>query len=89
MASDRTFITPDTHAWSKDMPASAAVRVGELLFVSGQVSVDAALRTQAPGDVTAQARNAFERMRGVPLAIRVGVGVRGAGGDNDKVSLGE
>lgn len=76
MASDRTFITPDTHAWSKDMPASAAVRVGELLFVSGQVSVNAALRTQVPGDVTAQARNAFERMRGV---------IEAAGGTMDDV----
>jgi len=62
MATDRTFLTPDANAWCRDMPASSAVRCGDLLFVAGQVGADARLRPQAKGDLRRQARNAFARI---------------------------
>ena len=62
MARDRSFIIPDANAWCRDMPASSAVRCGDLLFIAGQVSADAKLRPLARGDIRRQARNAFARI---------------------------
>ena len=39
MADDRTYLTPASEAWMSGLPASAAVGVGDLLFLSGQGSL--------------------------------------------------
>jgi 2-iminobutanoate/2-iminopropanoate deaminase len=62
-------------------PFAAAVRAGELLFVSGQVGQDAASGKLIAGDVTAQAEQVFVNIRAVLRAagktmddvVRVGV----------------
>lgn len=45
--------------WYERLPASPAVRAGDLVFVSGQTGADSAGRVRARGDVAAQAREAF------------------------------
>jgi reactive intermediate/imine deaminase len=52
---------PDVHRF--DAPYSAALRVGQLLFVSGTVSVDAAGRLMGAGDLAAQTRQALLNIR--------------------------
>jgi 2-iminobutanoate/2-iminopropanoate deaminase len=62
-------------------PFAAAVRAGELLFVSGQVGQDPATGKLVAGDVAAQAEQVFVNIRAVLLAagktmndvVRVGV----------------
>lgn len=44
-------------------PYSPALKVGDLLFVSGQVPIDAEGRTVGPGDPVAQARQALENVK--------------------------
>lgn len=65
VSSDRSFITPESHKWMAGRAASAAVRCGELLFVAGQTATDAALSPEARGDVKAQARIAFAKLRAI------------------------
>lgn len=43
-------------------PYSAALRAGELLFVSGQVPLDPATGAMVAGDIAAQARRALENV---------------------------
>ena len=43
-------------------PYSAALRAGELLFVSGQVPIDPATGTLVEGDIAAQTRRALENV---------------------------
>ena len=59
----QNHITPNDHRWVRNHPMSSAVRVGELLFISGQVSADANLKPLALGNVEAQARNAFSQIK--------------------------
>jgi enamine deaminase RidA (YjgF/YER057c/UK114 family) len=58
----RRAVTSDRFGWYDGLPASPAVRVGDLLFVSGQASVDADGTPVDAGDVRAQARRAFEAL---------------------------
>jgi enamine deaminase RidA (YjgF/YER057c/UK114 family) len=44
-------------------PASAAVRAGDLLFVSGQVALDASGSVVAPGDARGQAKTALAQIQ--------------------------
>ncbi|HJN59967.1 MAG TPA: Rid family hydrolase, partial [Alphaproteobacteria bacterium] len=62
-SNDKTYYTPESHRWSRKLPASAAVRAGDLLFISGQVSADANLKPSHLGDVKAQACNAFAKIK--------------------------
>ena len=62
-AENRISYTPASHRWSRVLPASAAVRTGDLLFISGQVSCDANLKPTNVGDVKAQARSAFAKIK--------------------------
>jgi len=55
----RQRIDVDHLQWLEGLPARAAVRVGEWVFVSGQVSVDASGAVQDGGDPRAQAHRAF------------------------------
>ena len=73
MADDRTHLTPASEAWMSARPASAAVRAGDLVFLSGQASVTDDGRVRDPGDAQAQARNAFARIRAVLEGIGAGM----------------
>ena len=46
-------------------PYSQAVRVGQLLFVSGQVPLDPATGDMVAGDIAAQTRRVFENLGAV------------------------
>lgn len=59
MAQQRTCYTPDRLEWYEELPASPGVKVGDLVFISGQTSVDSDRKPLAPGDVTSQASNAL------------------------------
>ena len=54
-------ITPDPSWWTS-MPASAACRKGDMVFVSGQVSVDSDGAIIAPGSHAGQAREALDEV---------------------------
>ena len=43
-------------------PYSPAIRVGQLLFVSGQVPIDPATGLMVDGDISAQTRRVFENI---------------------------
>jgi enamine deaminase RidA (YjgF/YER057c/UK114 family) len=51
--------------WYDALPASPAVRAGDLVFVSGQIDADSRGAVRAPGDVVAQAEGAFTSMQRV------------------------
>ena len=51
--------------WSMPTPFSQGWRVGDLIFVGGQVSADRQCRTISPGDIAAQTRNVFENIQRV------------------------
>lgn len=59
--SPRACITPEPSSWSS-MPASAACKKGELLFVSGQVAVDRGERVLEPGSHAGQARESMRKI---------------------------
>ena len=73
MADDRTHLTPASEAWMSGRPASAAVKAGDLVFLSGQASVTDDGRVTDAGDAEAQTRNAFARVRGVLEAAGAGM----------------
>jgi len=60
MTSPRSVYTSEGLDWYADLPASPAVRMGDLLVVSGQVPLDARMRLVAPGDLIAQTRYVFD-----------------------------
>jgi len=49
-------------------PYSQAVRVGDTVYLSGQVALDPATMQLVAGDVDAQARRAFENLKAVAEA---------------------
>lgn len=63
MTVERTSYSLPSLPWYEELPASPAVRAGDLVFVAGQVGLDASGEPVAPGDAAAQARTAFERIR--------------------------
>jgi reactive intermediate/imine deaminase len=56
-------IVTSSHVVEGKSPYSQCTRVGNLLFISGQVSWDADGNIVAPGDASGQARQALENMR--------------------------
>ena len=59
-------IMPDGHwYWSMPVPFSQGWKVGNLIFVGGQISADKNGRTIAPGDIATQTRNVFEHIKRV------------------------
>ncbi len=72
----RQPIQSDAMRWLTDYPASPAVRMGDLVFTSGQIAVDGAFQPLHLGDVGAQARQAFENIRRL---------IEAAGGSMDDV----
>lgn len=57
-------------------PYSQAVRVGNVVYFSGQIPLDPATGNVVEGDITAQARRAFENLKAVAEA---------AGGSLEKI----
>lgn len=55
------FTSPATAG--QNLPFSEAVRVGELLFVSGQIGLQPGTRTLAPGGIAAETRQTLENVR--------------------------
>jgi 2-iminobutanoate/2-iminopropanoate deaminase len=54
--------------WDDDMPLAQVVRVGDLLFLSGQVAVDSRGGIIGENDLEAQSRQIFENMKAVLAA---------------------
>ncbi|MGD9762415.1 MAG: Rid family hydrolase [Candidatus Binatia bacterium] len=65
MAPAKAFYAPKGTGWPGSHPGSAGVRVGDLLFISGQLSLGPGGDIAAPGDVTAQARNVFGQIQAI------------------------
>ena len=60
----RTRIMPKGHwDWPIPVPFSQGWRVGDMVFVGGQVSADQRGRPIAPNDIETQTRNVFENIR--------------------------
>lgn len=53
-------------------PYSQAVKVGDIIFVSGQIPLDPATGEMVPGDVEAQAKRVMENLRAVLAAAGAG-----------------
>ncbi|MQG02133.1 MAG: hypothetical protein FI713_00255, partial [SAR202 cluster bacterium] len=51
--------------WSRITPFASMVQVDDLIFVSGQNSIDDSGNVLDPGNISAQTRNVFERMKNV------------------------
>ncbi len=61
-------IISTTEAPSAIGPYSQAVRVGNTIWVSGQIPLDPATKELVPGDVEAQIRRVFENLKIIVLA---------------------
>jgi 2-iminobutanoate/2-iminopropanoate deaminase len=55
-------------------PYSQAVRVGELVFLSGQIPLDPATGQLVEGDITAQTKRVMDNLRAVLTAAGCGFG---------------
>jgi len=62
---EKTFYNPKSNEWFQDFPASSAVRAGDLLFISGQVSTAFDGSIIAPGDSRGQTAQIFESLQGL------------------------
>src|SRR5271170_3496278 len=49
-------------------PYSQAVRVGNTIWVSGQIPLDPITKELVPGDIEAQTRRAFDNLKAIVLA---------------------
>ena len=54
-----------SHGWYGRLPGAPAVRAGELVFVAGQLALDAELRAPHRGDVAAQAHTVLDSLAGL------------------------
>jgi enamine deaminase RidA (YjgF/YER057c/UK114 family) len=63
---DKQRLMPAGHwNWSMPVPFSQGWRVGNLVFVGGQISADSSGRTIGVGDIEVQTRNVFNNIRRV------------------------
>ncbi|NHM31354.1 RidA family protein [Neobacillus terrae] len=63
---EKTRIMPDNHwNWSMPVPFSQGWKVGNLIFVGGQISADENGKTIGVGDIEVQTRNVFENIKKV------------------------
>jgi 2-iminobutanoate/2-iminopropanoate deaminase len=63
---DKQRLMPAGHwNWSMPVPFSQGWRVGNLVFVGGQISADSNGRTIGVGDIEVQTRNVFNNIRRV------------------------
>lgn len=66
MTSDRQRLMPAGHwDWTIPVKFSQGWRIGNLVFVGGQISADHQGRTIGVGDIEVQTRNVFENVRKV------------------------
>jgi enamine deaminase RidA (YjgF/YER057c/UK114 family) len=63
MSLKKTVYQSESHKWFDPLPASPAIQVDEFIITSGQIAVDGDFRPVAAGDVTAQARYAFDNVK--------------------------
>ena len=61
----KEIIMPDGVHSLELWPYSHGVKVGNLLFVAGQVALDAELRLVGPGDIEAQARQVWTNIKAI------------------------
>lgn len=54
-------------------PYSQAVRVGNTIWVSGQIPLDPATKELVTGDIEAQTRRVFENLKSIVLAAGAGL----------------
>ncbi|MEE9198307.1 MAG: RidA family protein [Dehalococcoidia bacterium] len=63
---ERKRIMPEGHwYWSMPVPFSQGWRIGNMVFVGGQISADEQGRPIGVGDIEVQTRNVFENVRTV------------------------
>jgi len=62
MADRKTFNWTDPH---HDLPFSPATRIGDTLYISGQVGVERATRSVVPGGIGPQTRRALQNLEEV------------------------
>jgi 2-iminobutanoate/2-iminopropanoate deaminase len=60
--SGKTLIDPGWE-WDDDFPLAQAVKVGDLLFLSGQIAVDSKGEVVGRGDLRTQTRQVFENIK--------------------------
>ena len=66
MGKDKQRLMPANHwDWSIPVPMSQGWKVGDYIFVGGQVSADSKGRAIGAGDIATQTRNTFEYIRAV------------------------
>ncbi|MEQ8718550.1 MAG: RidA family protein [Acidimicrobiales bacterium] len=66
MTPEKIRIMPEGHwDWSMPVSFSQGWKVGDLVFVGGQISADEHGRTIGVGDIAVQTRNCFENIRSV------------------------
>lgn len=65
MAPKKTIIPPEAGPHPLPWPYSHAVRVGDTLYIAGQVALDEELRLVGPGDAEAQARQTWRNIQKV------------------------
>ena len=77
MTIDKVRIMPEGHwDWSMPVSFSQGWKVGDLVFVGGQISADENGRTVGAGDIEIQTRNCFENIRAWRLPARRATGAR-------------
>lgn len=59
---------------SPDLPFSEAVRVGDVVFLSGQIGIRPGTRELAPGGIAAEAKQTMENIRATLEGIGLGMG---------------
>jgi 2-iminobutanoate/2-iminopropanoate deaminase len=63
---DKQRLMPAGHwNWSMPVPFSQGWRVGDLVFIGGQISADGSGRTIGAGNIEVQTRNVFNNIRRV------------------------
>lgn len=69
-------LMPKNHSWDWSMPVpfSQGWKVGDLVFVGGQISADRRGHTVGAGDIGLQTRRAFEGIRSVLAEAGAGIG---------------
>ena len=66
VGADKQRLMPANHwDWSMPVPLSQGWKVGDLIFVGGQISADSEGRAIGAGDIATQTRNTFENIRAV------------------------
>ena len=64
-ADKQRLMPPDHWDWSMPVPLSQGWKVGDYIFVGGQISADSKGRAIGAGDIATQTRNTFENIRAV------------------------